>query len=118
MSETLLLLALPKTTNFTHGEPGYPRPTTLQKKLFVLSKYVIALQVFLSLELLMRGEEGVSLVSGICSRYSPLGLSLHSFFVTFCPSLAKTNTIANAYVNKKNKFSPLGLSLHSFCLPP
>ena len=34
MSETLLHLAPPKTTNFTHGEPGYPKPTTLQKKTF------------------------------------------------------------------------------------
>ena len=29
MSEALLLLAPAKTTNFTHGEPGYPGPTTL-----------------------------------------------------------------------------------------
>ena len=44
MSETLLHLARPKTTNFTHGEPGYPKPTTLQKKLLV--KFVEISQQF------------------------------------------------------------------------
>ena len=47
MSETLLHLARPKTTNFTHGEPGSPRPTTLQKKLFVPhAKFVKISQLF------------------------------------------------------------------------
>ena len=100
MSEALLLLAPAKTTNFTHGEPGYPGPTTLHFFVF-FSMYHYSLELYkkyLIIGFVNEGSRKVGRGGGFLSLRNlfPIlttGTQSPSSFRGSCPSVAKDKFI-------------------------